>query len=44
MFAHKPYVVKYAGVVYHFYNAVNKADRRGIAVATSKDLGKRGLK
>jgi predicted GH43/DUF377 family glycosyl hydrolase len=42
-FAHKPYVVKYNGVVYHFYNAVNKADDRGIAVATSKDLGKSKL-
>jgi hypothetical protein len=27
-------------VVYHFYCAVNKNDQRGIAVATSKDLGK----
>ncbi|MBS7564889.1 glycosylase [Mucilaginibacter sp. Bleaf8] len=40
MFAHKSFVVKYKGVVYHFYCAVNKADQRGIAVATSKDLGK----
>ncbi len=38
-FAHKSYVIKYKGVVYHFYCAVNKADQRGIAVATSKDLG-----
>ncbi|WP_183558999.1 glycosylase [Mucilaginibacter sp. SP1R1] len=43
MFAHKSFVVKYKGVVYHFYCAVNKADQRGIAVATSKDLGKSEL-
>ncbi|SDM09711.1 hypothetical protein SAMN05421823_110152 [Catalinimonas alkaloidigena] len=39
LFAHKSFVVKHDGVVYHFYCAVNKADQRGIAVATSKDLG-----
>ncbi|WP_255456754.1 hypothetical protein [Pedobacter sp. HDW13] len=33
-------MIKYKGVVYHFYCAVNKQDQRGIAVATSKDLGK----
>lgn len=38
-FAHKSYVIKYKRVVYHFYCAVNKADQRGIAVATSKDMG-----
>jgi predicted GH43/DUF377 family glycosyl hydrolase len=38
-FAHKSCVVKYRGVVYHFYCAVDEADHRGIAVATSKDLG-----
>jgi predicted GH43/DUF377 family glycosyl hydrolase len=43
MFAHKSCVVKYKGVVYHFYCAVNKADQRGIAVATSKDMGKSKL-
>ena len=43
MFAHKSFVVKYKGVVYHFYCAVNKADQRGIAVATSKDMGKSKL-
>ncbi len=37
-YAHKPFVVKWKGVVYHFYCAVNKKDGRGIAVATSKDL------
>ncbi len=42
-FAHKSFVVKHKGVVYHFYNAVNKSDQRGIAVATSKDLGKSSL-
>jgi predicted GH43/DUF377 family glycosyl hydrolase len=39
-FAHKSYVVKHEGVVYHFYCAVNRNQDRGIAVATSKDLGK----
>ncbi|MDN3548441.1 glycosylase [Mucilaginibacter aquaedulcis] len=43
MFAHKSFVVKYKGVVYHFYCAVNKADQRGIAIATSKDMGKSEL-
>jgi predicted GH43/DUF377 family glycosyl hydrolase len=42
-YAHKPCVIKYKGVVYHFYNAVNEKDQRGIAVATSKDLGKSTL-
>lgn len=40
LYAHKSFVVRYKGVVYHFYCAVNKADQRGIAVATSVDLGK----
>ncbi|TKC10132.1 glycosylase [Pedobacter polaris] len=40
LYAHKSFVLKYKGVVYHFYCAVNKKDQRGIAVATSKDLGK----
>lgn len=44
LYAHKSYVVKHKGVVYHFYCAVNKQDQRGIAVATSKDLGKSELK
>lgn len=39
-FAHKSFVVKYDGVVYHFYCATNRDQQRGIAVATSKDLGK----
>jgi predicted GH43/DUF377 family glycosyl hydrolase len=40
LYAHKSCVIKHKGVVYHFYNAVNKKEQRGIAVATSKDLGK----
>lgn len=40
LFAHKSYVVKHDGVVYHFYCAVNDAEQRGIAVATSIPLGK----
>jgi len=43
MFAHKSFVVKHNGVVYHFYCAVDKQDHRGIAVATSVDQGKSGL-
>jgi predicted GH43/DUF377 family glycosyl hydrolase len=43
LYAHKSFVLKYKGVVYHFYCAVNKKDQRGIAVATSKDLGKSKL-
>jgi len=35
-YAHKSYVVKWKGVVYHFYCAVDNKDVRGIAVATSK--------
>ncbi len=36
-YAHKPWVVKWNGVVYHFYNAVG-SQGRVIALATSKDL------
>lgn len=39
VFAHKSFLVKYKGVVYHYYCGVNKMGQRGIAVATSKDLG-----
>ena len=39
-YAHKPFVIKYKGVVYHFYCAVDNKGNRGIAVATSTDLGK----
>lgn len=42
-FAHKSCVVKHNGIVYHFYCAVNKNQDRGIAVATSVDLGKSTL-
>jgi len=44
LYAHKSFVLKYKGVVYHFYCAVNKQDQRGIALATSKDLGKSTVK
>ena len=38
-YAHKPWVLKWNGIVYHFYNAVG--DRgRVIALSTSKDLTK----
>ena len=40
LYAHKSFVLKHKGVVYHFYCAVNKSEQRGIAVATSRDLGK----
>lgn len=39
-YAHKSYVVKHDGVVYHFYCAVNDKKQRGIAVATSKPMGR----
>lgn len=42
-YAHKPFVVKYKNIVYHFYCAVNKQGQRGIAVATSIDKGKSKL-
>ena len=35
--AHKPWVIKHEGVVYHFYNAVGNRGR-GLALATSKKL------
>ena len=40
MFAHKSYVVKHNGIVYHFYCAVNNDQQRGIAVATSIPMGR----
>ncbi|HWJ92288.1 MAG TPA: hypothetical protein VNR87_14325 [Flavisolibacter sp.] len=43
LYAHKSSVIKFNGVVYHFYCAVNKKGQRGIAVATSKDRGKSEL-
>ncbi|WP_372772531.1 hypothetical protein [Mangrovibacterium sp.] len=39
-FAHKSFVIKVDDVVYHYYNAVDTLGNRGIALATSKDLGK----
>jgi predicted GH43/DUF377 family glycosyl hydrolase len=42
-YAHKPCVVKWNGTVYHFYTAVNELEQRGIAVATSQDLGESDL-
>jgi beta-galactosidase len=44
LFAHKSSVVKYEGVVYHFYCAVDKDNQRGIAVATSKPLGRSSVR
>ena len=38
-YAHKPWVIKWNGVVYHFYNAVGEQGRV-IALATSKDIRK----
>lgn len=38
VFAHKSFVVKYKGTVYHFYCAVDKKGNRSIALATSKPL------
>jgi predicted GH43/DUF377 family glycosyl hydrolase len=42
-YAHKPFVIKADGIVYHFYCAVDDNGNRGIAVATSKDIGKSNL-
>jgi len=39
LFAHKTCILKHKGIVYHFYNAVDKLGNRGIALATSKDIG-----
>ena len=41
LFAHKPWLIKHDGVVYHFYTAVSdtKDQHRAIAVATSKRVG-----
>ena len=44
LFAHKSYVVKHDGVVYHFYCAVNNAEQRGIAIATSKSMGRSAVR
>jgi predicted GH43/DUF377 family glycosyl hydrolase len=42
-FAHKSCVIKFDGTVYHFYCAVNREQDRGIALATSKDIGKSSI-
>lgn len=42
-YAHKPYVIKHNGIVYHFYRAINKKGERSIAVSTSQDLGESNL-
>ena len=39
-YAHKSCVIKYDGIVYHYYCAVDTDGNRGIALATSKDMGK----
>ena len=40
-FAHKPWVIKHDGVVYHFYCAVGGKDQhRAIALATSKPIAR----
>lgn len=44
LFAHKSYVINHDGVVYHFYCATNKYDQRGIAVATSKPMGRSAVR
>ena len=44
MFAHKSYVVKHNGVVYHFYCAVNNDGQRGIALATSTPMGRSSVR
>ncbi|MGI6233039.1 MAG: glycosylase [Prevotella sp.] len=40
LYAHKSCVIKWKGTVYHFYCACDNHRHRGIALATSKDLGK----
>jgi predicted GH43/DUF377 family glycosyl hydrolase len=37
-YAHKPWLLKHRGVVYHFYCSVDKAGNRQIALATSRRL------
>ena len=36
--------MKHDGVVYHFYCAVNNAEQRGIAIATSKPMGRSAVR
>jgi len=42
-FIHNSCVIKHKGVVYHFYSAVDGNGQRGIALATSVDLGRSTL-
>src|SRR4029079_8481910 len=42
-FAHKPWMIKHDGVVYHFYCSVHKSERT-IALATSKDFSGKGAR
>ena len=42
VFAHKSCVIRYKGIVYHYYCAVDKKGNRCIALATSKDLAAPG--
>ena len=44
LYAHKSYLVNWQGTTYHLYCAVNAKGQRGIAVATSKDLGKSAMR
>jgi len=37
-YAHKPWIFKHEGVVYHFYTAVDNKDYRAIGLATSKPI------
>lgn len=41
VYAHKQWVIKEGGTVYHYYCAVNDKDERFIALATSKNMGLR---
>ncbi|MBR0038265.1 MAG: hypothetical protein IJP70_11600 [Bacteroidales bacterium] len=43
LFSHKTFILKWQGVVYHFFCAVDNDMRRGIAVATSRDFGQSPL-
>ena len=43
-YAHKPFVIKHQGIVYHFYCAVDEKGNRGIALAASANLGKSNMK
>lgn len=36
--AHKPWIIRHGGVVYHYYCAVNDRGERFIALATSKEM------